>query len=75
MITRRQQDVVEAAALGPGDDVAAMFVARAQAAVGDAEEFVIVVAQRRKPAYFDGWKLRAHDIAPRRSRIFGLTGK
>ena len=75
LIARRQKDVVEAAALCRDDDVAAMLVARAQAVVGHAEEFVIVVAQRRKPAYFHGWNLRAHITAPRHSRIFGLTGK
>ena len=55
LIARRQQDVVEAAALCRDDDVAAMLVARAQAFVGNAEKFVIVAAQRGKPRDFHAW--------------------
>jgi hypothetical protein len=45
IVTRGQQDVVEARAFGLKHDVAAMLPARLQAFIGHAEELVIIVAQ------------------------------
>ena len=45
----RQEDVLIAERIRPAHDVAAMLVAAAQPAVGDAEELVVVAAERGKP--------------------------
>ena len=49
-ITRRQQDVVEARALGREHDVTTVRVRRSKLRIGDAEKLVVVVAQRREPS-------------------------
>ena len=48
-VTRGQEDVVEASALGLENDVAAVFPAAAQIGVHDAQLFVVVVAQCAEP--------------------------
>lgn len=50
-VTRGQQDVIVTRRFGLQDDVAAMFETGAQQRIGDAEKLVVVVAQRREPAY------------------------
>ena len=59
-IARGQQHIVEAALFGGEHDVAAMLPARFQRRIGQPQKFIIIIAQRRKPADF--------------TRARGLTG-
>ena len=48
-VSRRQQHVVEAGAVGGPDDVGTVLPAARERRVGNAEELVVVVAQRAEP--------------------------
>ena len=51
-VSRRQQDAVVPGGLGGDGDGPAVVPAAGQAGVGDAEELVVVVAQRAEPGDF-----------------------
>jgi hypothetical protein len=59
-VARRQEHVVEAVAIGGGDDVAAVRPTRGESRVGLAEELVVVVAERSKPGDLDGGVVGGH---------------
>ena len=49
-----QQDVLEPMAVGAADNLAAMFKAGAQPAIGYAEKFIIIAAERGEPGQGEG---------------------